>query len=112
MRKVWHDDAWEEYLFWQQQDAKTLRRINQLLQSIDRNGTSCIGNPEPLRNNLSGWWSVRINQIDFWYTIRYTIHNIDWRNRYAIRRKHLAAAQNERRCHSLYGIPPNVERLP
>lgn len=64
MRKVWHEAAWEEYLFWQRQDAKTLRRINQLLLSIDRNGTSCIGNPEPLRNNLSGWWSVRINQAD------------------------------------------------
>ena len=64
MRKVWHEDAWEEYLNWQRQDAKTLRRINQLLQSIDRNGTDCIGNPEPLRNNLSGWLSVRINQAD------------------------------------------------
>ena len=64
MRKVWHEDAWEEYLSWQRQDAKTLKRINQLLQSIDRNGTSCIGNPEPLRNNLSGWCSVRINQAD------------------------------------------------
>ena len=63
MRKVWHEDAWEEYLSWQH-DSRTLRRINQLLQSIDRNGTSCIGNPEPLRNNLSGWWSVRINQTD------------------------------------------------
>ena len=38
MRKVWHEDAWEEYLSWQRQDAKTLKRINQLLQSIDRNG--------------------------------------------------------------------------
>ena len=41
-----------------------LKRINLLLQSIDRNGTACIGNPEPLRGNLSGWWSVRINQTD------------------------------------------------
>ena len=64
MRKVWHDAAWEEYLAWQQQDAKILKRINLLIQSIDRNGTSCIGNPEPLKNNLCGWWSVRINQTD------------------------------------------------
>ena len=64
MRKIWHDDAWEEYLAWHRQDPKTLKRINLLLQSIDRNGVSCIGNPEPLRNNLSGWWSVRINQSD------------------------------------------------
>lgn len=64
MRKVWHELAWSEYVEWQTQDARTLRRINALLQSIDRNGTNCIGNPEPLRNNLSGWWSVRINQKD------------------------------------------------
>ena len=64
MRKIWHEDAWEEYLAWQSQDIKTLKRINQLLQSIDRNGTACIGNPEPLQGNLSGWWSVRINQKD------------------------------------------------
>lgn len=64
MHKIWHDAAWEDYLEWQRQDAKTLKRINLLIQSIDRNGTACIGNPEPLRNNLSGWWSVRINQAD------------------------------------------------
>ena len=64
MRKIWHDESWEEYLVWQRQDPKTLKRINLLLQSIDRNGVSYIGNPEPLRNNLSGWWSVRINQAD------------------------------------------------
>ena len=64
MRKVWHENAWEEYVEWQRQDSKTLKRINLLLQSIDRNGTSCIGNPEPLRGNLNGWWSVRINQAD------------------------------------------------
>ena len=64
MRKDWHESAWEEYLYWQHQDVRTLKRINQLLQSIERNGTSCIGNPEPLRGNLSGWWSVRINHAD------------------------------------------------
>ena len=64
MRKIWHESAWDEYVAWQREDAKTLKRINLLLQSIDRNGTSCIGNPEPLRGNLSGWWSVRINQAD------------------------------------------------
>ena len=64
IRKIWHENAWEEYLAWQLQDIKTLKRINLLLQSIDRNGTACIGSPEPLRGNLSGWWSVRINQKD------------------------------------------------
>ena len=61
MRKVWSDGAWEEYIEWQTKDKKTLKRINLLLKDIDRNGYECIGNPEPLRGNLSGCWSVRID---------------------------------------------------
>ena len=64
MRKTWHEEAWEEYLAWQCEDRKTIRRIHLLLQSIDRNGYECIGRPEPLRNDLTGWWSVRINEAD------------------------------------------------
>ncbi len=62
MRKVWHDKAWEEYLYWQTQDKKTLKKINRLLIDIDRNGYECIGKPEPLRGDLSGYWSVRIDE--------------------------------------------------
>lgn len=54
MRKLWEDHAWEEYLCWQNGDKKTLKKINRLLQSIDRNGYNCIGKPEPLTGNLSG----------------------------------------------------------
>ncbi|MBR6294236.1 MAG: Txe/YoeB family addiction module toxin [Lachnospiraceae bacterium] len=61
MRKLWHDKAWEEYLSWQSKDKKTLKRINLLLQSIDRNGYNCIGKPEALTGNLAGFWSVRID---------------------------------------------------
>ena len=61
MRKMWEDEAWEEYLHWQTQDKKTLKRINELLKSIDRNGYNCIGKPEPLTGNLAGYWSVRID---------------------------------------------------
>ncbi len=61
MNKIWHDDAWEDYLYWQKQDKKTLKRINDLLKDIDRNGYSGIGKPEPLKDNLSGWWSRRID---------------------------------------------------
>ena len=64
MRKLWHEEAWAEYLGWQGKDRKTLRRINLLLESIDRNGYDCIGKPEPLRHGLAGWWSVRINDAD------------------------------------------------
>jgi toxin YoeB len=64
VQKLWHDKAWTEYLDWQTADKKTLRRINQLLQSIERNGYSCIGKPEPLKGNWSGWWSVRIDEAN------------------------------------------------
>ena len=61
MRKSWHDMAWEDYLYWQTQDKKTLKRINTLLRDIERNGYNCVGKPEQLKGNLSGWWSVRID---------------------------------------------------
>ena len=53
MRKLWHDEAWEEYLYWQSQDKKTLKKINRLLTDIDRNGYQCTGKPEPLGENLA-----------------------------------------------------------
>ena len=62
MRKLWHDEAWEEYLYWQSQDKKTLKKINRLLTDIDRNGYQCTGKPEPLGENLAGYWSVRIDE--------------------------------------------------
>ncbi len=62
MRKLWTDKAWEEYLEWQKRDKKTLKRINKLLQDIDRNGYNGIGKPEPLSGNLAGYWSVRIDE--------------------------------------------------
>lgn len=62
MNKLWLDDAWEDYLYWQMQDKKTLKRINKLLEDIDRNGYNCIGKPEPLKYGHSGCWSVRIDQ--------------------------------------------------
>jgi toxin YoeB len=58
---VFKQNAWEEYLYWQSQDKKTLRRINQLLRDIERNGYEGIGKPEPLKHELSGWWSRRID---------------------------------------------------
>lgn len=61
MRKVWHDRAWEDYLYWQSQDRKTLKRINMLLKEIDRTPFEGLGKPEPLRGDLSGCWSRRID---------------------------------------------------
>ncbi|MBQ4403087.1 MAG: Txe/YoeB family addiction module toxin [Selenomonadaceae bacterium] len=62
MNILWKEKAWLEYLYWQTQDKKTLRKINNLLKDIERNGYNCIGKPEPLRDELSGWWSVRIDE--------------------------------------------------
>lgn len=62
MIKVWDDDAWEDYVYWQAQDKKTLKRINVLIKDIDRNGHEGIGKPEPLSGNWSGYWSRRIDE--------------------------------------------------
>jgi len=64
MTKLWHDTAWDDYLSWQTEDKKTLRKINSLIKDIERNGYSGIGKPEPLKGNLSGWWSVRIDDAN------------------------------------------------
>lgn len=64
MKKVWDDEAWEDYLYWQTQDRKTLKRINLLIQDIDRNGYSGIGKPEPLKGNMQGYWSRRIDEVN------------------------------------------------
>ncbi len=63
--KIWSDDAWDDYLYWQTQDKKTLKRINQLIKDIERNGAmNGIGEPEALRGNLQGEFSRRINEKD------------------------------------------------
>ena len=61
MIKVWSDHAWEDYVYWQTQDKKILKRINQLIEDIDRNGYEGIGKPEPLKYELQGFWSRRID---------------------------------------------------
>ena len=61
MKKVWHDEAWDQFCGIIQRNAKMAKRINDLLKSIDRNGFNCIGRPEPLKGNLAGKWSVRID---------------------------------------------------
>ena len=62
---IWSDDAWEGYLCWQTQDKRTLKRVNQLIKDIERNGCSDgIGKPEPLTGDLQGEYSRRINEKD------------------------------------------------
>lgn len=64
MNKAFTDIGWEDYLYWQTEDRKTLHKINTLLKDIERNGNEGIGKPEPLTLDLSGFWSRRINQKD------------------------------------------------
>ncbi len=64
MHKIWSDAAWEDYLHWQSQDKKTLKRVNQLLKDIDRNGNTGIGKPEPLKYDRQGYWSRRIDEVN------------------------------------------------
>lgn len=62
MIKAWDEDAWIDYVYWQTEDKKTLKKINMLIKDIERNGHNGLGNPEPLKGNLSGFWSRRIDK--------------------------------------------------
>ena len=59
---VWTDTAWDDYLYWQEQDKKTLKRTNKLLTEIKRSPFEGIGTPEALKETLSGFWSRRIDE--------------------------------------------------
>ncbi|NJM38406.1 MAG: Txe/YoeB family addiction module toxin [Akkermansiaceae bacterium] len=62
MRLTWLANGWKDYLFWQENDRKILQRVNELIRDTLRNSFIGIGKPEPLKNNLKGWWSRRITQ--------------------------------------------------
>jgi toxin YoeB len=64
MNKVFTKNGWGDYLYWQTEDRKTLKKINQLIEDIVRNGNDGVGKPEALSGNLSGFWSRRINDKD------------------------------------------------
>ena len=58
----WAEKAWEDYLYWQQTNKKTLKRINTLVKDIQREPFDGLGDPEPLKHNWSGYWSRRIDR--------------------------------------------------
>ncbi|OOF59032.1 Txe/YoeB family addiction module toxin [Rodentibacter myodis] len=62
MMLSWTENAWEDYLYWQQTDKKILSRVNKLIQSTQRTPFSGLGDPEPLKHQLSGFWSRRIDR--------------------------------------------------
>lgn len=73
-RVIWTLAAWEDYHYWQQQDKKTLKRINLLIQDAMRSPFTGIGKPEPLRESLSGFWSRRIDDVN---RLVYTVEGDD-----------------------------------
>ena len=64
MKNVWFDEPWDDYTYWQMQDKKTLKRINVLLKDIERGNFDGIGKPEPLKGDMSGFWSRRIDDVN------------------------------------------------
>ncbi|MBU6486411.1 MAG: Txe/YoeB family addiction module toxin [Burkholderiales bacterium] len=64
MNIMWTAEAWEDYVYWQSQDKKTLKRINQLIKEVQREPFAGIGKPEPLKENLTGFWSRRIDETN------------------------------------------------
>ena len=78
MNKVFSDNGWKDYLYWETEDRKTRKKINKLMEDIARHGNEGIGKPEPLRGNLAGYWSRRINDKDR------LIYRIDEKNIYVL----------------------------
>jgi toxin YoeB len=62
MRLLWSNEAWEDYVYWQQNDPKVLQGINDLIRDIRRDPFRGLGKPEPLKHSLAGWWSRRITR--------------------------------------------------
>ena len=76
MNLIFSANAWEDYLYWQQTDKQILKRINLLIKEIQRQSYEGIGKPEPLKHNLSGYWSRRVNDE---HRIVYKIEDADLR---------------------------------
>jgi len=64
MRIIFSKNAWEDYTSWQSEDKKTLKKINALIKDIQHNPFDGIGKPEPLKFDLAGLWSRRIDQVN------------------------------------------------
>ena len=64
MRLFWFEEAWEDYVYWQSQDKKTLKRINLFIQDTQRTPYTGIGKPEPLKDDFSSFWSRRIDEVN------------------------------------------------
>jgi len=85
MQLLWEDRAWDDYLYWQTQDKKTLKRINALVQDIQNIPYEGIGKPEPLKGNLGNCWSRRIDETHriVYFEKNGIIHIISCRGHYS-----------------------------
>ena len=81
MNKIFTENGWADYTYWETEDRKTLKKINQLIEDICRNGNEGTGKPEPLTGNLSGYWSRRINDKDR------LIYRVDVNNVYFVKQR-------------------------
>jgi toxin YoeB len=72
LKKAWSEQSWDDYLYWQKENKSMLKKINQLIKDIERDPFVGLGKPEPLKNNLSGWWSRRIDSM---HRIVYRVEN-------------------------------------
>lgn len=61
---IFMKEAWDDYIYWQNEDKRTLRKINIILHDISRSSFEGIGKPEPLKGDISGWWSRRIDDTN------------------------------------------------
>ena len=106
MNKVFTKNGWDDYIYWQTEDKKTLKKINKLIEDICRNGNSGLGKPEPLLGDLSGFWSRRINEKDR------LVYKIDEQNVYIISCRYLRSLiyEQEVRLTSFFSSPSHYNR--
>lgn len=64
MQVLWHESGWDDYIWWQSRDKKILKRINALIKDMQRTPYEGLGKPEPLKENLTGWWSRQIDEAN------------------------------------------------
>ncbi len=64
MKILWNESAWEEYCYWQEQDKRTIKKINKIIKDIQREPFDGLGKPEQLKGKRSGWWSRRIDEVN------------------------------------------------
>jgi toxin YoeB len=72
MKLIWDETAWDNYMWWQEQDRKVAKRVNALIKDIRRNGNEGIGKPEPLKHGFQGYWSRRITDE---HRLVYKVHH-------------------------------------